>query len=156
MEVYNFSDLESFTFRVTDENKFKLQTQMLPKGPNQGLEVNVAVNGEGCALTQFISSYNVQSETKRAFDLSVSPTSSNSIEVCAAYAGSKDKTNMVVIELELPSGYELQEGQLDEVKIGLIKLVEYDEKSNSVALYFNEMPKDQICTELKLQKVIQV
>ena len=55
IEVYYFSDLESFRFRVTDENKFKLQTQMLPKGPNKGLEVNVAVNGEGCALTQFIS-----------------------------------------------------------------------------------------------------
>ena len=88
--------------------------------------------------------------------MTVSPTKSNGIEVCAAYAGSKDKTNMVVIELELPSGYGLQEGQLDEVKIGLIKLVEYDEKSNSVALYFNEMPKNKICTELKLQKVIQV
>ena len=55
MEVFDFSDFESFTFRVTDENKFKLQTQMLPKGQNKGLEVNVAVNGEGCALTQFIS-----------------------------------------------------------------------------------------------------
>merc|ERR1712156_762340 len=145
-----------FTFRVTDENKFKLQTQMLPNGPKRGLEVDVAVNSEGCALTQFISSYNVQSATKGAFDLTVSPTSGNSVEVCAAYTGSKDKTNMVVIALELPSGYGLQEGQLNEVKRGMVKLVEYDQKSNSVALYFNEMPKNQICTELKLQKLIQV
>ena len=86
--------------------------------------------------------------------MTVSPTARNDIKVCAAYTGSKEKTNMVVIEVELPSGYKLQEGIMDEVKSDMVKLIEYDEKSNSVALYFNEMPKIDTCTDLKLQKVL--
>ena len=88
--------------------------------------------------------------------MTVSPTARNDIKVCAAYTGSKEKTNMVVIEVELPSGYKLQEGIMDEVKSDMVKLIEYDEKSNSVALYFNEMPKTQICTELNLQEILKV
>merc|ERR1711971_1302880 len=156
MDIDVFSDVRSFFNKVTNENKFKLQTQILSEGLKKGLEVNVTINGKGCALTQFISRYNVKTAPKGSFNMTVSPTDRNDIKVCAAYTGSKEKTNMVVIEVELPSGYKLQEGIMDEVKSDMVKLIEYDEKSNSVALYFNEMPKTQICTELNLQEILQV
>lgn len=155
MNIEVSDNVESFYFPVTDDKKFELQTLELPEGP-KGHTVNVQVSGKGCALTQFISRYNVKTSSNKSFDLKVSPTFNNGVRVCAAYTGSKRKTNMVVIEVELPSGYKPKEGVLDELKKDMVKLVEYNEKSNSVAMYFNEMPKTEICTDFQLEEVLQV
>ena len=55
----------------------------------------------------------------------------NNLEACASYTGSKEKTNMVVIEIELLSGFEPTPISLKESKNDKqIKKVEYDEKTS--------------------------
>ena len=72
------------------------------------------------------------------------------------YKGSKEKTNMVVIEVELPSGFQPKEESLDEMTKNLVKLVEYNDKTNSVAIYFDEMPKNPTCIELEIEQILPV
>ena len=80
------------------------------------------------------------------------------INVCASYNGSNEKTNMVVIEVELPSGFQLKKTTLDElnVKMGPVKLVEYKDKTNSVIMYFNDMPKEEICSRFQIHEAVVV
>ena len=81
----------------------------------------------------------------------------NFLEVCASYTGNKEKTNMVVIEIELLSGFEPSTKALEDLKkYPQIKKVEYDETSNIVASYFNEFPKKVSCHKFKLTEVIKV
>ena len=81
----------------------------------------------------------------------------NYLEACATYTGGKEKTNMVVIEVELQSGFEPTPISLKELKNNKqIKKVEYDEKTSIVALYFNEMPKEKTCYRFQIKEVIKV
>ena len=63
---------------------------------------------------------------------------------------------MVVIEVELPSGFQSKEDSLDEMSKKLVKLVEYNDKTNSVAIYFDEMPKNPTCIELEIEQILPV
>ena len=63
---------------------------------------------------------------------------------------------MVVIEVELPSGFQPKEESLDEMTKNLVKLVEYNDKTNSVAIYFDEMPKNPTCIELEIEQILPV
>ena len=60
----------------------------------------------------------------------------------------------MVIEVELTSGYKPNiEGFKAEIEYetdkSLVKLIEYKDETNTVAMYFDEMPKRQICFELE-------
>ena len=70
--------------------------------------------------------------------------------------GSKEKTNTVVIEVELPSGFQPKEDSFDEMSKKLVKLVEYDDKTNSVAMYFDEMPKNRTCINFEIEQILPV
>ena len=63
---------------------------------------------------------------------------------------------MVVIEIELPSGYQPKQDTLNEMTQNLVKLVEYNEETNSVAMYFDEMPKNQICIAFQIENILPV
>ena len=62
----------------------------------------------------------------------------------------------MVIEIELPSGYQPKQDTLNEMTQNLVKLVEYNEETNSVAMYFDEMPKNQICIAFKIEQILPV
>ena len=63
---------------------------------------------------------------------------------------------MVVIEVELPSGFQPKEDSLDEMSKKLVKLVEYNDKTNSVAMYFDEMPKNRTCVNFQIEQILPV
>ena len=62
----------------------------------------------------------------------------------------------MVIEIELPSGYQPKQDTLNEMTQNLVKLVEYNEETNSVAMYFDEMPKNQICITFQIEEILPV
>merc|ERR1712062_374524 len=75
------------------------------------------------------------------------------VNFCASYTGTKEKTNMVVIEVELLSGFVPTKDALLSLKnTKAIKKVEYDEKENNIALYFNDMSKSQFCYDFQVQE----
>ena len=81
----------------------------------------------------------------------------NKLKVCASYTGTKEHTNMVVIEIELLSGFELTPKSLEQLENNKeIKKVEYDEETYDLALYFNEMKKEETCFKFEEKEVIKV
>merc|ERR1719510_1995747 len=85
----------------------------------------------------------------------ISQEDDNVLKACASYTGSREVTNMVVMEIELLSGFEPI--TLEELKNNkLVKKVEFDEKENNIAIYFNEMKKEEQCYDLKLEEKIPV
>ena len=98
-----------------------------------------------------------RSPDETSFTLTVNQDDGNNLEACASYTGTKEKTNMVVIEIELLSGFEPTPISLKELKNDkLIKKVEYDEKTSTVALYFNDMPKEESCHKFQLKETTMV
>ena len=64
---------------------------------------------------------------------------------------------MVVIEIELLSGFELTPKSLEQLENNKeIKKVEYDEKTYILALYFNELKKEETCFMFEAKEVIIV
>merc|ERR1712095_234913 len=72
-----------------------------------------------------------------SFDLTISQDQADDkVNFCASYTGTKEKTNMVVIEIELLSGFVPTKDALLSLKnTKAIKKVEYDEKENNIASY---------------------
>ena len=62
----------------------------------------------------------------------------------------------MVIEVELPSGYQPKQDTLNEMTQNLVKLVEYNEETNSVAMYFDEMPKNSMCVNFQIEQILPV
>ena len=62
----------------------------------------------------------------------------------------------MVIEVELPSGYQPKQDTLNEMTQNLVKLVEYNEDTNSVAMYFDEMPKNSMCVNFQIEQILPV
>merc|ERR1712141_853148 len=96
---------------------------------------------------QTILKYNVQdSPNKQAFNLVVTQDNEN-LTVCASYEQNK-KTDMVVIEIELLSGYTPYIKSLEklfkqkaskysnDVNYVPVKKYEYDEKEQKIVLYY--------------------
>lgn len=64
---------------------------------------------------------------------------------------------MVVIEIEHLSGFEPDKDAMENLKnVKMIKKVEYDGKTNVLALYFNDMPKSNQCHEYAVKEVDKV
>merc|ERR1719510_1363661 len=143
-------------FRVTEDNKLLLQMEKVDLDSIGNTPINAEVSGQGCLLIQSILRYNgMESEEKNSFTLKISQNNDNMLKACASYTGSREVTNMVVMEIELLSGFEPI--NLEELKNNkLVKKVEFDEKENNIAIYFNEMKKEEQCYDLKLEEKIPV
>ena len=147
---------DELDFEVTEDNKLLLQMQKLTLDPTKSAsKVSVEVEGSGCFMVQSILRYNVKSSPDAtSFDLTISQDQADDkVNFCASYTGTKEKTNMVVIEIELLSGFVPTKDALLSLKnTKSIKKVEYDEKENNIALYFNDMSKSQFCYEFQVQE----
>merc|ERR1739844_381950 len=131
LEVKMNAGKESFDFEVNEENELLLQKQKLVLDSNQD-SVKAEVNGEGCFVVQSMLRYNVKkSPEETSFTLILTRLLDNFLKACASYTGGKEKTNMVVIEIEMLSGFEPTPKSLKELKNNKqIKKVEYDEKTS--------------------------
>jgi len=127
------------------------------KVPELPADVSFDLAGSGCALVQSVLRYNVP-ESKKApsFSLKVE-NEKNQLSVCAAYTGQREKTDMVMLEVEMISGYEARNPDylINEIDSG-VQRVEVDEKENVVILYFDEFTKEQRCVNLKLERLFKI
>merc|ERR1712018_878868 len=100
------TDDDDLDFEVTVDNRLLLQMQKLTLDPTKSAsKVSVEVEGSGCFMVQSILRYNVKSSPDAtSFDLTIGQED-DKVNFCASYTGTKEKTNMVVIEVELLSGF---------------------------------------------------
>ncbi|NXW61913.1 A2ML1 protein, partial [Eurystomus gularis] len=145
--------------RVDNTNRLLLQTVELPAIPR---DYTVHVQGHGCLFLQAILRYHIpplRSDITFAVSVQTECTAPNStqfpITIHARYTGNRVSTNMVLIQVELLSGYSPVAGSLEELKkMPLVKKVETE--ADQVILYLEELTRQPHTYTLLVQQDMQV
>lgn len=147
---------------LNDDNALLLQTQRLQQLPTS---LAISSSGSGCAMVQTVLRYNTQEvkENNAAFSLKVTPMNVNSVDqapslqICTTYTGNEEKTGMVLVEVEMVTGWEAvtPERLINEVDSG-VQRVETDKEENKVVLYFDEMTNEGRCVSLEMKDVMVI
>ncbi|XP_010015515.1 PREDICTED: alpha-2-macroglobulin-like protein 1 [Nestor notabilis] len=145
--------------RVDNTNRLLLQTVELPAIPQ---DYTVHVQGHGCLFLQAILRYHippVRSDVTFAVSVQTECAAPNitqfPVTIRARYTGNRVSTNMVLIQVELLSGYSPVAGSLEELKkMPLVKKVE--SKADQVILYLEELTRQPHTYTLMVQQDMQV
>ncbi|NWS39564.1 A2ML1 protein, partial [Probosciger aterrimus] len=145
--------------RVDNTNRLLLQTVELPAIPQ---DYTVHVQGHGCLFLQAILRYHippVRSDVTFAVSVQTECAAPNitqfPVTIHARYTGNRVSTNMVLIQVELLSGYSPVAGSLEELKkMPLVKKVE--SKADQVILYLEELTRQPHTYTLMVQQEMQV
>lgn len=157
--LVNYSGNKKKEFTIDENNKLLLQEQKLNATSTENTSVSFTTKGKGCFLVQSVLKYNTVNTTETSnFDLTAE-ASKKEIKICAKYTGSKKKTDMVLIEAEVLTGYQISEESievhLNEIDSNLEKY-ELNEEKDKFTLYFDEMSKELQCWKFEHKKVRDV
>ncbi|XP_032907191.1 alpha-2-macroglobulin-like protein 1 [Catharus ustulatus] len=149
----------SQNFQVDKSNRLLLQTVELPAIPQ---DYTLRVQGHGCLFLQAILRYHippVRSEATFAISVQTECTVPNAtrfpVTIRARYTGNRVSTNMVLIQVELLSGYSPVAGSLEELKkMPLVKKVE--SKADQVVLYLEELTRQPQTYTFLVEQDMQV
>ncbi|KAJ8911706.1 hypothetical protein NQ315_013168, partial [Exocentrus adspersus] len=157
------------TANVNNETKIvklkredKIKSKQFPLN-NNNTDVKILVTGQGCVLAQVIHSYYLKhvpkSETfKLAVDVAPVSTadqcSITSISPCLAYTGPDAPSNMAVMEIGLPSGYEADRASLYSLieSESTSKVKMFEELNNKVNIYFTKLDKQLVCFSFNINE----
>ncbi|KFP82837.1 Alpha-2-macroglobulin-like 1, partial [Apaloderma vittatum] len=145
--------------RVDKTNRLLLQTVELPVIPR---DYTVRVQGHGCLFLQAVLRYHIpplRSDITFAMSVQTECTTPHAtqfpVTIHARYTGNRVSTNMVLIQVELPSGYSPVAGSLEELKkMPLVKKVESE--ADRVILYLEELTRQPHTYTLLVQQDMQV
>ncbi|XP_031329285.1 pregnancy zone protein-like isoform X2 [Photinus pyralis] len=137
---------------IKSKDRLKTKEQIVKKLPNK---VDVTIEGKGCVLIQSNLDYNLESvANSEAFKLAVDVDSVSSsdqcsmavVSACVSYVGNAIHSNMAILEITLPSGYEPDRASLFRlVEENQSKVKKFEESINRVVLYFTEIDNEPIC-----------
>jgi len=150
----NSGEEEVVAYDIDDNNKQLLNTIKLPAVPSSP---SFSLQGSGCVLVQTVLRYNTpELEEEPAFTLKVE-NSGNELEVCAAYIGTREETDMVILEVEMVSGHVAVNPDylVNEIDSG-VRRVDVDEKENVVELYFDQFDRQEQCVSLNLRQEFEI
>ncbi|XP_053306303.1 alpha-2-macroglobulin isoform X2 [Spea bombifrons] len=147
---------------VEDSNRLLLQSVPLDKVP---ADYTATITGSGCVYLQTTLRYNVPHPKEDApFSISVTPQpptcdskslKSFSVAVNVSYTGKREKTNMAIVDIKLPSGYIPIKPTVRELtNVPLIKRT--DILPNKVIVYFDSLTKDIKSFRFSLEQDIPV
>ncbi|XP_017591339.1 PREDICTED: alpha-2-macroglobulin-like protein 1 isoform X2 [Corvus brachyrhynchos] len=149
----------SQNFRVDKSNRLLLQTVELPAIAQ---DYTLRVQGHGCLFLQAALRYHippVRSEATFAISVQTECTAPDAtrfpVTIRARYTGNRVSTNMVLIQVELLSGYSPVAGSLEELKkMPLVKKVE--SKADQVVLYLEELTRQPQTYTFLVEQDMQV
>ncbi|KAM4788544.1 alpha-2-macroglobulin-like protein 1 isoform 3-T3 [Cyanocitta cristata] len=149
----------SQNFRVDKSNRLLLQTVELPAIAQ---DYTLRVQGHGCLFLQAILRYHIpplRSEATFAISVQTECTAPDAtrfpVTIRARYTGNRVSTNMVLIQVELLSGYSPVADSLEELKkMPLVKKVE--SKADQVVLYLEELTRQPQTYTFLVEQDMQV
>uniref|UniRef100_A0A0N7ZA31 Alpha-macroglobulin receptor-binding domain-containing protein n=1 Tax=Scylla olivacea TaxID=85551 RepID=A0A0N7ZA31_SCYOL len=149
------------TFNVNDDNKLLQQLKTLPILPTQ---VNLTMTGDGCAVLQGVLRYNIPNpEPSDAFDLTVNTITvpdrlcvTKRITACASYRLPDGASNMVVIEVDLISGYIPDKDDLKLLTKQDKNIRRYEVDGSKINFYINELTVKDTCVNFKVMRTVDV
>ncbi|GAB1607259.1 murinoglobulin-1-like isoform X1 [Argonauta hians] len=148
--------LPAETFKLSDENQFKLFTSAKPF-ENQ---IRIDAEGQGCGIIQTSLTYNVLSlKQEQSFHLKISVKNSyqncaeRKLHICSRYTGTSEKTNIVIMEVKMLTGW-IPQQITDRKHLEKIGVKKYEMTEDFVYLYFDEMNKTVKCIEIKIEQVL--
>ncbi|XP_061682703.1 alpha-2-macroglobulin-like [Syngnathoides biaculeatus] len=135
-------------FSIDQNNKLLYQEEVLKdvKGT-----YNVEVKGSACASVQLTLLYNIPTPTEvttlsvtvqtetNCTSLSRRPTLT--LKLKSLYSGEKTTTNMVILEINLLSGFHVDPKSFQKLK-GALLVDHVEQKEDRVLVYLEELPKD--------------
>ncbi|KAG9469673.1 hypothetical protein GDO78_019950 [Eleutherodactylus coqui] len=137
-------------FHVNNNNRLLLQSTSLPTIPG---EYTVRSSGSGCVYVQTVLRYNVPPPKQeeifaikveaQSMECTEEPMTKLEIKISAQYTGSREKSNMVVIEVKMLSGYIPMKSTVRKLeKEKLIK--RSDIQTDMVTLYLEELGRASV------------
>ncbi|XP_067624047.1 thioester-containing protein 1 allele R1 isoform X2 [Eurosta solidaginis] len=158
--VSSGGDENKGTIQVTPENSLVLQTHVLPKTTRQ---VDFTAKGKGSAMVQLSYRYNLADKDKApSFQIKTNVKNEKPtliLEVCAEYmpeeaADDQTESNMVVMEVALPSGYTADTDSFEAIgEVDRVKRTETKNSDSTVIVYFDSLPKGDVkCIPMQASK----
>ncbi|KAJ6643551.1 CD109 antigen [Pseudolycoriella hygida] len=151
------------TIQLNKENALLLQSVELPRTTKS---VSLKCSGNGFSLAQLSYQFNLNSaEQSPRFKLSaVVDKSSNDyhlvLNICTSFISGADgdKSNMAVIEAELPTGFvaDLQTIREALEKMSDVKKVETRNGNTVVVIYLDNVSAKQICVQITAYRMCQI
>ncbi|KAM3910299.1 alpha-2-macroglobulin-like protein 1 [Leptodactylus fuscus] len=144
-------------FQVDLNNRLLMQKVPLPEVCG---EYEVTVCGKGTVIAQGVQRYNVLPEAREdTFQLSVNPQCVKSdlmeISVEFRYVGHRLATNMVIVEIDMLSGYQILEESIAALKKSRqVKRVE--KKEDGVLIYVEEVTSVSQTLKLQAEETVPV
>ncbi|XP_017785332.1 PREDICTED: alpha-1-macroglobulin-like isoform X1 [Nicrophorus vespilloides] len=125
--------------------------------------LKLQASGSGCVLAQLSVTYNVkQVETSEAFKLQVDVAPVSTIDKCSiriispciSFLGT-GHSNMAVLEVNMPSGFEADRASLHKLTDDFSsKVKKFEEFEDKVVLYFTELTNDLVCVPFNINENI--
>jgi len=140
-------------FGMDETNKLLLRSQTVPDLPSK---LTVETKGSGCAMVQTVLRYNTpEAPQNSGFTLTAAQDGSD-LNVCGEYTGSQSETGMVVMEVEMVSGWEARfseiESLVNDVNYEIQRVERGKEDKDNVVLYFDSWPREELCIALPLKQ----
>ncbi|KAK8754270.1 hypothetical protein OTU49_015223, partial [Cherax quadricarinatus] len=151
----------SHSFNVTEDNRLLQQLVKLPVLPTA---VSVTLQGQGCAVLQAVLRYNIpEAEASDAFDMTVNTITvpdnkcvTKRITACASYILPDGKSNMVVIEVDLISGYIPEKEDLMKLVKDDLNIKRYEVDGSKITFYIEELTAKDTCVNFRVIRDIDV
>ncbi|XP_033103838.1 CD109 antigen-like, partial [Anneissia japonica] len=132
------------TITINSDNALVFQKLEVPVTTGS---VSVSVSGSGSVLVQFTVSYNVEEVVQvPAFDVNLTVTNDdlNSIQVeCCGQYLRQEESGMSIMEVGIPSGFDVNEDKLKEELLIVGPLQQYELQARHVNLYLDQIAYNQ-------------
>lgn len=140
------------SFEINDDNALVLQNHLMAP---ETKSIELTATGQGICIVQLSTQYHVKDVEKNLFNLESKVEQLKGVKLTINIKvsfESEKKSNMVVLELELPSGYKFDNDSKQELLENKeIKKLETKDGETSIAVYFDEM--DKVPQNLKIQAI---
>jgi CD109 antigen len=151
---------QKHTYEMNNDDRLKSKKIILKRADNS---VKIKVKGDGCILAQTDVAYfvkHIHSNEAFKLEMEISPVSNvdkcsiTTLSPCFTYNGPDLQSNMAILEVSLPSGYEADRASLYKLleEDTTTKVKMFEELEQKIVLYLTKLNSQQICVNFNINE----